>query len=212
MPMACVFIFCIFSLQARARAFSPDWILVFLERSTLDRFGSKTWGEKRKTQRCYVCAQDREARESNSFLLDNDEESRSSGVIIMDQAVGFLEWGSESHRGCHRPSGDPPLFWTLWYYLHLFSRVFTNLYLFLFHILLLQRMKRIAEEWAVSDKNPHKTRRKNRFLGPNGELLLTSTSSSPHPTIQPQHQSAQEQEPKATELTEPQGPRSSEPN
>jgi len=36
-------------------------------------------------------------------------------------------------------------------------------------------MKRIAEEWAVSEKNQHKTRRKSRFLGPNGELLLPST-------------------------------------
>ncbi|CAO3573254.1 unnamed protein product [Mortierella alpina] len=37
-----------------------------------------------------------------------------------------------------------------------------------------QRMKRIAEEWAVSDKNQHKTRRKSRFLGPDGELQLPS--------------------------------------
>lgn len=80
------------------------------------------------------------------------------------------------------------------------------------HLTPQQRMKRIAEEWAVSDKNPHKTRRKSRFLGPTGELLFPSTSSSSQPPIQPQHQSAQEQEPKATELTEPQGPPSSEPN
>ncbi|KAG0279889.1 hypothetical protein BGZ95_011934 [Linnemannia exigua] len=41
-----------------------------------------------------------------------------------------------------------------------------------------QRMKRIAEEWAVSEKNQHKTRRKSRFLGPNGELNLPSLSIS----------------------------------
>ncbi|KAG9324519.1 hypothetical protein KVV02_006113 [Mortierella alpina] len=39
-----------------------------------------------------------------------------------------------------------------------------------------QRMKRIAEEWAVSDKNQHKTRRKSRFLGPDGELQPPSLS------------------------------------
>ena len=37
-------------------------------------------------------------------------------------------------------------------------------------------MKRIAEEWAVSEKNQHKTRRKSRFLGPDGELQLPSLS------------------------------------
>ncbi|KAF8941396.1 hypothetical protein BGZ47_007397 [Haplosporangium gracile] len=41
-----------------------------------------------------------------------------------------------------------------------------------------QRMKRIAEEWAVSEKNQHKTRRKSRFLSPNGNLSLPSTYSS----------------------------------
>ncbi|KAF9136422.1 hypothetical protein BG015_003137 [Linnemannia schmuckeri] len=41
-----------------------------------------------------------------------------------------------------------------------------------------QRMKRIAEEWAVSEKNQHKTRRKSRFLGPNSELPLPSIPSS----------------------------------
>lgn len=41
-----------------------------------------------------------------------------------------------------------------------------------------QRMKRIAEEWAVSEKNQHKTRRKSRFLGPTGELTPSSISSS----------------------------------
>ncbi|KAK3842879.1 MAG: hypothetical protein J3R72DRAFT_122244 [Linnemannia gamsii] len=41
-----------------------------------------------------------------------------------------------------------------------------------------QRMKRIAEEWAVSEKNQHKTRRKSRFLGPDGELNLPSLSIS----------------------------------
>ncbi|KAG0227502.1 hypothetical protein BGX31_006994 [Mortierella sp. GBA43] len=39
-----------------------------------------------------------------------------------------------------------------------------------------QRMKIIAEEWAVSDKNQHKTRRKSRFLGPDGKLHLPLTS------------------------------------
>lgn len=41
-----------------------------------------------------------------------------------------------------------------------------------------QRMKQIAEEWAVSEKNQHKTRRKSRFLGPTGELTDSSTPSS----------------------------------
>ncbi|KAF9910819.1 hypothetical protein EC991_005536 [Linnemannia zychae] len=41
-----------------------------------------------------------------------------------------------------------------------------------------QRMKRIAEEWAISEKNQHKTRRKSRFLGPDGELILPSLSAS----------------------------------
>ncbi|KAF9963353.1 hypothetical protein BGZ65_004122 [Modicella reniformis] len=39
-----------------------------------------------------------------------------------------------------------------------------------------ERMKIIAEEWAVSEKNQHKSRRKNRFLGPDGELHLPLTS------------------------------------
>ncbi|KAF9117398.1 hypothetical protein BGW39_002219 [Mortierella sp. 14UC] len=41
-----------------------------------------------------------------------------------------------------------------------------------------QRMKRIVEEWAVSEKNQHKTRRKSRFIGPDGELILPSLSAS----------------------------------
>ncbi|KAF9146967.1 hypothetical protein BGX30_000051 [Mortierella sp. GBA39] len=41
-----------------------------------------------------------------------------------------------------------------------------------------QRMKRIAEEWAVSEKNQHKTRRKSRFLGPTDEQTLPSTPPS----------------------------------
>jgi hypothetical protein len=39
-------------------------------------------------------------------------------------------------------------------------------------------MKLIAEEWAVSEKNQHKTRRKSRFLSPDGKLILPSLSAS----------------------------------
>ncbi|KAG0344671.1 hypothetical protein BG004_004272, partial [Podila humilis] len=56
------------------------------------------------------------------------------------------------------------------------------------HLTPQQRMKRIAEEWAVSEKNPHKTRRKSRFLGPDGELLLPASSSSLSPRMSQRQQ------------------------
>ncbi|KAG0262887.1 hypothetical protein BG011_009595 [Mortierella polycephala] len=42
-----------------------------------------------------------------------------------------------------------------------------------------QRMKRIVEEWAVSEKNAHTTRRKSRFQVVDGKVTLISASSSP---------------------------------
>lgn len=41
-----------------------------------------------------------------------------------------------------------------------------------------QRMKRIAKEWAFSEKNPHKTRRKSRFLNPDGASIGTWQDST----------------------------------
>lgn len=129
----------------------------------------------------------------------------------MNQAVGYLEM--KSHRYYHQISDGlfyaPSCVGHLVSYLHI-SRTCLLIYpplsiLSTSH--LTQRMKRIAEEWAVSEKNPHKTRRKSRFLGPNGELLLTlSTSSSPQPPIQPQYQAAQDQA-----VQEQAGPSATEP-
>ncbi|KAF9437983.1 hypothetical protein BGZ76_010270 [Entomortierella beljakovae] len=40
-------------------------------------------------------------------------------------------------------------------------------------------MQIIAQEWAVSEKNQHKSRRKSRYLGPDGKLHLPLVSQ-PH--------------------------------